>query len=258
MVADVATYDDIERLCSLIELVYEAINAFGHTLASVELLKVLRRLNLTSRGLKGRDGYLKASADLTRQYLLLGRLSRAEAVIKPIVERDLQRKDWGISENTRARCLFAHADSLCYAGRIEESTATYDEAVEIASQIQPSATKNSVQAFVERCQGYERQALAYDICASIQYAKGDLTAAIAAAIESVRFASKTSNSLAKLTGPKEQANNGSPFADRVPSEAEGQDEASKHSQPPKLSSWSVATAHWRTIKVSLPSLIQSN
>lgn len=191
--------DNFERFYGSIEMAYELLNVFGHTLACIEILKAMRRLTQAGAdSANGRESYLKASVALARQYLFLGKVTRAGTVVGQALNA-VARPAAAISEDTRVRCLLVSAEYLCHTGFIEKSISRYGEAVELARGL-PSASRGPTwQRAMDRCQFLELQALAAETFSAIQIVRGELTSAVAASIQSLRLALRAASSLAKLT-----------------------------------------------------------
>lgn len=260
----------MERLCAQLELTFEIVNTFGHTLASIDLLKVLRRLNQTARSPSlGRDGYLRASASLTKQYLWLGKTARAGSVIsKALASISASASSphnslAGVSRETKFRCLLANADYLCRIGCIEQSIQKYEEAVTIAKSIDDNVKGAAWQRLIAKGISVERQILAADTFSAIALARGDLVSAIKASYEGVRNSIKASRMLSKVTASTSKDQGGDslgPLSDppsdsgTEPAVAPASVEYSK--KAPRLATFALTTLHWRLCKNLLLGYLQ--
>lgn len=272
--AATSQYDNVERLCAQLELTCETVNAYGHGLTSIDLLKVLRRLNQTARSPSaGRDGYLRASAILARQYLWLGKTARAGSVISKASSSLLGNSSSspvsssiaGVSDDTKFRCLLANSDYLCRIGSIEESIQKYDEAVSIARSINDNVKGAAWQRYIAKGLSSERQIMAADIYSSIALARGDLASAIKASYEGVRNSIKALRLLSKATAPAPN-DPGQNFMDQPASDPPSSDckveavmatPVLEHAkQTPRLATFALTTLHWRLCKTLLLGYLQ--
>ncbi|PWN49862.1 hypothetical protein IE53DRAFT_124226 [Violaceomyces palustris] len=282
-----AAYDNPERLCGQIEMVYEALSAYGHTLASIELLKVLRRLSqASSQDSLSKDVNLRASASLARHYLLLGKPNRASTVLHSAISTCTKTpRGQGISDDTRVRCLLVSAEHLCRTGSVDRAISTYEDAIEIASAIPASESKSkerSWQRVMGRCKSFERQAMAAECYSLILFVKGDMVAAVNAGFKSVKNAIRASSALASLTSsandkgkgrqksPDEEGNvfGAAPIDAQPPSigtmisevETTKEGKSVKNDEPPqvnlRLAFPVLATLHWRLGKLLLHSYLR--
>lgn len=242
-------YDDAPRLCSQMELAVEVLCTSGHSLASLELLKVARKL---SESLADPCPLLRFSAALATQYVLLGDAAKAGKMVEQITEK--MGVD-GVTPDTQARCFFASAAYFCYTGHQDKSIGSYTAGMQAAARTDAETRVNSLQSGVNRCLISERQAMASSTLAAINLARGNSVGALKAAIASVRSAIKAGMQLSRLTTmsdllvEKQDAHSNSPFVTKgIHTDLAASVEPRP---PPRLSSWSVAILHWRLTRVLL-------
>ncbi|UZJ52161.1 hypothetical protein CBS101457_001481 [Exobasidium rhododendri] len=251
--------DDAPRFYSLLELSTEMLSASGHSLAAVKLTRVATKLTSRRTDSVGRDYHVRFSATLTRHYLLLGDTLQADQVVAAINSKAELK---GIPEDTICRYLFASAEYHCHAGRLEKSLEVYHAAVQIACKIEPEGRMNSLQSGIHRCLASERQALAAETIASIQFARGDTIRSLQSSVLGVKRALKAGLILAQLTSTHSGAKSGDPSEESTspfiqmskPEEgasSDGKDVRAPPSPPPppRLSTFFAGVVYWRSVKV---------
>ncbi|KDN37376.1 hypothetical protein K437DRAFT_270883 [Tilletiaria anomala UBC 951] len=178
--------DDPVHLAKLLETAEDFLGAFGHSLAALEILKVSRRLRWQmAGGAKQEDGFLQASASLARQYVFLGRLSRASSIIKTFMH-DLHSSGRDVLADTHFRCLLASAEHLIRVGSLPDASERYERAVAIARDLAAPEKTTQWERCRHRALTFERQAAAASVFSSLALAKGDLATSISAGLASMK------------------------------------------------------------------------
>jgi separase len=252
-------WDDLERVQLLLTVGIEASAAFGHSLATIELLKVLRRLVSTSDAGTSKDLEARICADLARAYLALGRPARAASVLASAPSTE-------VGPEARFRLLLARAEERCHAGALDIAVLRYEDAIAAARDIDPPAARaSSWSKALERAASSERLALAAEAYGSIRFAQGGLAGAVNAAVEAVRCALRGANTVGRLSAPPksedsaEDATGGLLEAPAVsdPAHAPSADDVARAATPaaalkpqPRLGSLRLAVMYWRLTRVS--------
>lgn len=198
-------FDNVDRLLRLLEWAQGCDAWHGSTIVSVQVNKVGRRI-ATLMGAIGNDRCLGFSANLVAQYTSLGQYKLASLIVRE------GRNDEQAEGEAWARFLLAEADLESHLGQLKESTVTFDKAIEILEHLDPIEKSSGLQSALQRISQIEMQASAYRTFGQIHSAKGDLTAGLQAAIESVKLSMKSGTMLARLSAKKDEDEaNSSPF-----------------------------------------------
>lgn len=260
------------RLVSLLQLVCNLLAAHGHCLESIELLKYLRRCATDDV-----DLWTQATVDLAKHYLTLGRLSRAQSLLSAASSKlGPIPSSKTLSAETRFSLLLVQSQAHLSAGKLQESRARYDEAVElckaIAREEDLDACGSGLTRALSRIADFQRVARTSGVFAELMLAKGDLRCSIEAGLRAGAFSSRAVSLLNKVTSRDSSAQrtattNGSQpssdddrfFASRAlasdpaKAAAQAQDEALQTvplastgamGAAPKLPSYKVAAIHW--------------
>lgn len=209
----VVPYDDATHFLSLIEVTYEAVSAYGDTLAAVRLLKAGRHVVRHMKGAQLEEFLTRFSSLLGRAYLRLGKLSRARAVLRQDVSETSVDPSQKTSLSAQAIILqkLALAEYLCHTGKIDDSIRHVAEAVQLTDSSDDGLRPNSWHNVLLRCTKTEQQANAAGIRASISFARGNLVVAIKESVQSVRLAIKAGMTMVRLTGVKDGDDADNPF-----------------------------------------------
>ncbi|KAL9940626.1 hypothetical protein V8E36_000114 [Tilletia maclaganii] len=208
-------FDDPARLCSQLETTCEMLSAFGHGLATLKLLRALRRLQQLEcvKAKVNHNSYFKTCAQLASQYLSLGQTSRAKEVLAE-AQRALREQDKAVGPgstaklldaDTQVRCLLAEVELFCALGNHQLAAASYEQAVNIAESIRPQRQPYRWQASLEQFHMIERQAFASQACSTLRLGIRDLDGAIVASMLCCRQWYKFSTLLGRLSAGQDRS-----------------------------------------------------
>ncbi|MCO5589963.1 hypothetical protein L7F22_043932 [Adiantum nelumboides] len=198
-------FDNADRFLRLLEWAQGCDARHGCTIVSIQINKVGRRI-ARLMGAITNDNYLYFSANLITQYTSLGQLKLASLIVDEI--RSVEHANG----EAWARFILAEAELQSHLGRLTESIITFDKAIDVLEHLDPIEKSSGLQSALQRISQTELQASAYRTFGHIHLAKGNLTAGLQAAIESVKLSMKSGTMLARLSGKKnEDEANTSPF-----------------------------------------------
>ncbi|PWN33877.1 uncharacterized protein FA14DRAFT_65992 [Meira miltonrushii] len=240
-------FDNVDRLLRLLEWSQGCDAWHGSTVVSVQVNKVGRRITKLL-GTAGNDRHLVFSANLIAQYTSLGQYKLASLIV-----REVKNVEHAGGE-AWARFTLAEADLQSHVGQMKESIVTFDKAVEILEHLDPIEKSSGLQSALQRISHTEMQASAFRTFGQIHSAKGNLTAGLQAAIESVKLSMKSGTMLARLSAKKDEDEaNASPFVaqqQHQPQATSPVQKASNRKSSPNLrfSSPLLAMLHVRMVK----------
>ena len=277
----VSQFDNPEQLCQRLEQVHEALATYGLTHASIEVVKILRRVSQSVSDLAvGKEIHIRSSAFLAAQYIQLGRNSRASTVLNQALGSFAKATPGAamVSDDTKIRCLLVSADLLSRTGYSDKSVQRFEEAMTLAQAegMRPPPRGSGLQQAMEKCMSMERKSLAWEVHATIQCARGDLAGAVHSAIEAVRLSVRMTSFLGKLTSSpavcqRKSKNDTTLFS--APPSSDNQPEsgpaigssAKTVTQPdesprllPKLTSAGLAALHWRLTRHLIRSFLRAS
>ncbi|CBQ73661.1 related to Separin [Sporisorium reilianum SRZ2] len=267
-VAGTRGLDRPDHFCQSLLSFHEAFSALALTRCSVQILKAVR----TATRLGGEiapgleEIFCRASIDLAKTYLSLGKVTRAETALRSataVLSRTASpsspsSKVLLVSQDVRFQCLMVQTQVLAQQGDLVGAQARFAEGLKLA----PSKTDKPVSSSLERLRQRERQAIAFTVCAQVQMARGDLAAGIESTTLALRqlirlsgnlshIASKTQESQQEQS-PKIQSDEVAPSSDIVMDTPEdqhkkqGQQQQQQEQPLPKFSSATFSSLFWRS------------
>ncbi|SPO26451.1 related to Separin [Ustilago trichophora] len=205
-VAGMRGLDRPEKFCRSLLTFHEAFSALAMTHCSVQILKAVRQA--TRRGAEVVSGmedlFCCASADLAQAYLGLGKVSRAESVLRSATSvlskhaspSSPSSKLVLVSQDVRFRCLMAQAELLCQQRDLANAQARLSEGLKLAKT--PTKGDKTMTSSIERLRQRERQAIAFSVCAHLQMARGDLASSIESTTLALRHLIRLSGNLSHI------------------------------------------------------------
>lgn len=240
-------FDNVDRLLRLLEWAQGCDAWHGSTTVSIKINKLGQHI-ARSIGAQGNNRYLGFSANLMSQYTSLGQFKLASLIVREV--ENVENAD----SEALARFVLEKAGLQSHLGRMKESIINFDKAIDIFEHLDPIEKTSGLQSALQRISQTEMQASAYRTFGQIHLAKGNLTAGLQAAIESVKLSMKSGTMLARLSAKKdEDETNASPFVVQQQHQAQTSFTKQKESkgnnrQDLRFSSPVLAMLHTRMVK----------
>ncbi|GAA5945755.1 hypothetical protein JCM3775_005840 [Rhodotorula graminis] len=192
--------DDVDHVFALLNSMASFLGTFGEVLLKIAYLKFLRRLSAKLPH-KVNDGYITSSVRLAREYLRLGKTSRAGIVLAQ-AEARLQagvKGDTPSSPVAQIAYSLGHAEYLAMLGSTDRSMHAYEAALTIADALEADVSATSTTAkIIERTLLLERASLASSVCSLILQRKGELSRSVAPAMQAMRLGTRALNNMSRL------------------------------------------------------------
>lgn len=277
-VAGARRLDRPEHFCQSLLTFQEAFSALALTRCSVHILKAVRAATrLDAEIVPGLEEiFCRASVDLSKAYLALGKVTRAETALRSataVLSRTASPSSTSsklllVSQDVRFQCLMTQAQILAQEDSLVSAQARFAEGLKLART--PSKNDKPVSSSLERLRQRERQAIAFTVCAQVQMARGDLAASIESTTLALRQLIRLSGNLSHIASKtqesqqdqsqKVQSDELAPSSDIVmdsPEEQPKKQEQQKEEQQlPKFSSATFSSLFWRCCGLLLDNYMQ--
>ncbi|KAJ1023926.1 hypothetical protein NDA13_004759 [Ustilago tritici] len=182
----VSNLDRMHQFCQSLLTFHEAFSALALTHCSIQVLRAVRQATRNGSPVApGSEGvFCRASADLAQTYLGLGKISRADTVLRSALNIFSEGKISSfptnkvvlVSQNVRFRCLMVQAELLCHERDLVGAQARFSDALKLAKT--PSRSDKTSLNTMERLEQKDKQAVAFAVCARLQLARGDLASSL--------------------------------------------------------------------------------
>ncbi|SNX84974.1 related to Separin [Melanopsichium pennsylvanicum] len=257
------TLDRPDHFCRSLITFHEAFSALALTRCSVQILKVVQRAILQDgEVMPGMEElFCRASSDLARAHLSLGKVNRAKSALRYANDMLSKHASPGsfstklvlISQDVRFKCLMAQAELLSGERDLAGAQARFVEGLRLAKT--PSKAEKYRISSMERLEQRERQAIAFSVCAQLQMARGDLASSIESTTLALRQLIRLSSNLSHIAS-KAQASEpnltqsmhsegGAPSSDGLIDTDESKENHEQEQQLPKFCGTTFAGLFWR-------------
>ncbi|BGP39728.1 separin protein [Rhodotorula kratochvilovae] len=193
--------DDVERVYALLDSMVSLLGTLGELLLKIAYLKFLRRLSAKLPQNGSGNAYVTASAHLAREYLRLGKTSRAGIVLAQAESRiqTAAKGEASVSAAAQVSHWLSYAEYLALLGSHDRSAHAYDTALSLVEGLEEDAAATSTTAkIVERTLLLQRASLASSVCSVILQRKGELSRSIAPAMQAMRLGTRALNNISRL------------------------------------------------------------
>ncbi|BGO99409.1 separin protein [Rhodotorula toruloides] len=191
-----SVYKSFESMASLL-------GVLGQALLKIGYLKFLRQL--AERLEEGGNAYVIASITLAREYLRLGKTSRAGLVLAQAESRvqSAARDEQPVAVDAHVSYLLVNAEYLATLGNHDRSAQAYEAALSLADELASATAASATARVVERTLLLQRASMAAITCSYLLQRKGELSRALPPAIQAMRLATRAVNNLSRLaSSPK--------------------------------------------------------
>ncbi|KAL0960162.1 hypothetical protein HGRIS_011797 [Hohenbuehelia grisea] len=187
---------DFENLCAILATLSSLLAFLGLPLVKLRVLNLLRRLCDAHNGTHN-DVYITTSVDLAHEYTKLGKVRKANGIYRRV---STALRDTQASDSARIRFLLRSAHSLALSGDVTQSSSTYCEALSLSENAcdEDSKAFTTIQRVHKRAARLEEAAIAAEVFAAIQYAKGDIAMSLNGLLQSLRLWNRAMDSLTRL------------------------------------------------------------
>ncbi|GAA5914661.1 hypothetical protein JCM8208_000403 [Rhodotorula glutinis] len=192
--------DDVDHVFALLDLMASFLGTLGEVLLKIAYLKFLRRLSAKLPH-KVNDAYITSSVGLAREYLRLGKTSRAGIVLAQAEARiqAAAKSDTPSSPVAQIAYSLGHAEYLAMLGSSDRSMHAYETALTVADALEADSSATSTTAkIVERTLLLQRASLASSVCSLILQRKGELSRSVAPAMQAMRLGTRALNNMSRL------------------------------------------------------------
>ncbi|GJN89037.1 hypothetical protein Rhopal_002011-T1 [Rhodotorula paludigena] len=190
--------DDVEKVYSLFDSLASLLGTLGEILLKIACLKFLRRLS-SKLPCGSADAFIVSSTRLAREYLRLGKTSRAGIILAQAESRTHAPSGAPVSVVARLGHSLCHAEYLALLGNHDRSAQAYETALSLADSLEEdaSATSSTVK-IVERTLLLQRASTASSACSLMLQRKGELSRSIAPAMQAMRLGTRALNNVSRL------------------------------------------------------------
>ncbi|TKY84841.1 hypothetical protein EX895_005921 [Sporisorium graminicola] len=259
--------DRAEHFCQSMLAFHEAFSTLALTRCSVQILKAVRVATRSGAeivtGLE--EAFCRASIDLSKTYLALGKVTRAETALRSataVLSRNASPSSPSsklllVSQDVRFQCSMAQTQILAHGGDLVGAQSRFAEGLKLART--PSKSEKPGSSSLDRLRQRERQAIAFTVCAQVQMARRDLAASIESTTLALRQLIRLSGNLSHIASKTQESQQDqaqqaqsdelapSSDIDMDPPEEQykKQDQQQQEQQLPKFSSATFSSLFWR-------------
>ena len=192
--------DDPERCYAALEMMASLLGVLGYALLKIGFLKFLRRLAVRN-GPHAHAGFVTASAVLGREYVLMGKTSRAGLVFAQAEGRIQSCAKMGLAVPDSARVTYAllYAEYLAVLGNHDRAAVAYAAALAVAETIEAEETGPAALRIVDRTLLLQRVATAAGVCSVMLQRKGDLARSLNPALQALRVWTRALSNISRLS-----------------------------------------------------------
>ncbi|BGP62219.1 separin protein [Rhodotorula toruloides] len=209
-VDNVVGFDGADSVFKSFESMTSLLGVLGQALLKIGYLKFLRQL--AERLDEGGTAYVIASTALAREYLRLGKTSRAGLVLAQAESRlqSAAKDEQPVTVDAQVSYLLVDAEYLATLGNHDRSAQAYEAALSLADELASATPASATARVVERTLLLQRASMAAITCSYLLQRKGELSRALPPAIQAMRLATRAVNNLSRLASSPKPATPSAP------------------------------------------------